>query len=74
VAAGSDHNASLVDELGLRDWLADRFAVTGTPEECVERIRQIAGYGATNLMFTQLVPDQLGMLARLGAEVLPKLT
>jgi 5,10-methylenetetrahydromethanopterin reductase len=73
VAAGSDHNAALVDDLGLRTWLAHRFAVTGTPEECVDRIREIAGYGATNLLFTQLVPDQLDLLARLGADVLEQL-
>jgi len=72
-AAGSDRNAALVDELGLRDWLAHRFAITGTPAECVDRIREVAEYGATNMLFTQLVPDQLGMLGRLGAEVLPRL-
>jgi 5,10-methylenetetrahydromethanopterin reductase len=73
VAAGSERNAALVDELGLRTWLAHRFAITGTPRDCVERIREVAGYGATNLLFTQLVPDQLDLLGRLGAEVLDKL-
>lgn len=73
VAAGSDHNAELVDELGLRTWLADRFAITGTPRDCVARIEEVAGYGATNLMFTQIVPDQLDLLGRLGADVLAKL-
>ncbi|HVX19972.1 MAG TPA: LLM class flavin-dependent oxidoreductase [Acidimicrobiales bacterium] len=72
VADGSAHNADLVDRCGLRDWLAQRFAVTGPPEACVDRLREIAGYGATNLLFTQLVPDQIGFLRRLGTEVLPK--
>ncbi len=72
VADGSAHNADLVDRYGLRDWLAERFAVTGPPEACVDRLRQIAGYGATNLLFTQLVPDQIGFLRRLGTDVLPK--
>lgn len=73
-AAGSAHNASLVDELGLREWLAARFAVTGTAADCVARLRDIAGYGATNLLFTQLVPDQLDLLRRLGTDVLDPLS
>jgi len=72
VADGSAHNAELVDRYGLREWLGQRFAVTGPPEACVDRLRQIAGYGATNLLFTQLVPDQIGFLRQLGTEVLPK--
>lgn len=74
VAAGSAHNAALVDDLGLRDWLASRFCVTGTAAQCAERIAEIAGYGATSLLVTQLVPDQLELLGRLGRDVLPRLT
>jgi 5,10-methylenetetrahydromethanopterin reductase len=66
-------NGALVDELGLREWLAQRFAITGTPQDCVERIREIAGYGATNLLFTQLVPDQLDFMHRLRELVLDPL-
>lgn len=66
-------NGKLVDELGLRDWLARRFAITGSPEHCVERIREVAGYGATNLLVTQLVPDQIAFLHRLREQVLDPL-
>jgi 5,10-methylenetetrahydromethanopterin reductase len=62
-------NGKLVDELGLRDWLAERFAITGTPEHCVDRVREVAGYGATNL----LVPDQIEFLQRLRERVLDPL-
>lgn len=66
-------NGTLIGELGLRDWLARRFAITGSPEHCVERIREVAGYGATNLLVTQLVPDQIEFMHRLREEVLDPL-
>jgi 5,10-methylenetetrahydromethanopterin reductase len=63
-------NGALVDTYGLRQWLGERFAVTGPPAHCVERLREIISYGATNLIFTQLVPDQIGFMQKLRAEVL----
>ena len=73
VAHGSELNAGLVDKYGLREWLGRRFAITGTPEACRDRIREVAGYGATNLIFTQLVPDQVGFVRQLGTDVLAHL-
>jgi 5,10-methylenetetrahydromethanopterin reductase len=71
--ADANPNGALVDQLGLRDWLARRFAITGSPAHCVERIREVAGYGATNLLVTQLVPDQVGFLHRFREQVLDPL-
>lgn len=70
---GGDTNARLVEELGLTDWLAERFAVTGPPGRCVERLEEIASYGATNLLLTQLVPDPLATMRRWDKEVFARL-
>jgi 5,10-methylenetetrahydromethanopterin reductase len=71
--ATDNPNGRLVDEVGLRDWLARRFAITGSPEHCVDRIREAASYGATNLIVTQLVPDQIEFMHRLREQVLDPL-
>ena len=39
-------NRVLIDELGLRDYLADRFAVAGTVADCVEKLGQAIQAGA----------------------------
>ena len=39
---GDTRNAAISDEFGVTDYLADRFAVVGTPEECRAKVSQIA--------------------------------
>lgn len=39
-------NRGLIRELGLLDYLADRFAIAGTAEECVAKIEAAAEAGA----------------------------
>lgn len=70
---GLGRNAALVEELGLIDWLAERFLVTGPPAHCVERLQEIASFGATNLLLTQLVPDPLAAMRQWGDEIFPAL-
>lgn len=67
----SGANAALVEELGLTDWLAERFAITGPPELCAERIQEIASMGASNLLLTQLVPDPLAEMRRWSRDLFP---
>ncbi len=43
-------NAQLVEELGLTEYLADRFTITGSPAEMQERITQLADLGITKLL------------------------
>ncbi|MDA1128298.1 MAG: LLM class flavin-dependent oxidoreductase [Chloroflexi bacterium] len=47
--SGETRNAALSDELGLTDFLADRFAVTGPPDECLEKTRTIRDAGVDSL-------------------------
>lgn len=70
---GEGRNAALVEELGLTDWLAERFLVTGPAGRCVERLQEIASFGATNLLLTQLVPDPLAAMRQWDEEIFPAL-
>ncbi|MDO8531760.1 MAG: LLM class flavin-dependent oxidoreductase [Dehalococcoidia bacterium] len=66
-------NVRLVEELGLTDYLADRFSVAGTPEEFADRVQELASWGARQLWFTMPLPDKLGFLNTVGARVIPRL-
>jgi 5,10-methylenetetrahydromethanopterin reductase len=50
-------NAALTDRWGLTDFLVDRFAFAGTPEDCVGQIRRAMDAGARQFMITGIVPD-----------------
>lgn len=52
------NNAALVDEYGLRDYLADRFAIVGTPEECRKRLEDLGNMGVTGLRINNALPDR----------------
>jgi 5,10-methylenetetrahydromethanopterin reductase len=43
-------NARLIDELGLTGFLAERFAIAGTPDEVRDRVRELARFGVTRLI------------------------
>ena len=67
---GRTRNALLSDELGLTDYLADRFAVVGTPEECREKVRSIAAAGVDTLLITAIGPQPSEIIRRFGEEVM----
>jgi 5,10-methylenetetrahydromethanopterin reductase len=68
-ADGANH--ALTDELGLTDYLADRFGVVGTPEQCVARIRALGEVGVDGVIFGVFGRDPLGLVRRFGEDVLP---
>jgi 5,10-methylenetetrahydromethanopterin reductase len=55
---GTTLNAALSDELGLTDYLAERFAVVGTPEDCAATIEQLRRKGISQILLTAIVPDR----------------
>ncbi len=67
------HNGALVEKYDLYEFLGRRFSVCGPPDLMVERFREIAAAGATNLIVTQLVPDRMAFMRRLSEEVFPAL-
>jgi 5,10-methylenetetrahydromethanopterin reductase len=64
-------NADLVEELGLVEFLAARSVIAGPPERRIERIREVAAAGATNLIVSQFVDDQLAFMDEFAAEITP---
>lgn len=72
--AGVDSfNARLVEALGLTDYLARRFALAGTPQECIEQARAVAATGVRGLMLTIVTPDAHKTIRDLGEQVMPAL-
>jgi 5,10-methylenetetrahydromethanopterin reductase len=68
-----DADARLVDELGLFDYLARRFAIYGTPEQCLEQLRAARDAGLQRVMFTVSLASDPGRTVELfGERVLPK--
>ena len=67
-----DADARLVDELGLFDYLAGRFAVYGTPEQCLDQLRAARSAGLKRVMFTvSVASDPAGTVELFGEHVLP---
>lgn len=70
---GRTPNVALVDELGLAEFLAERFAVVGTPEDCREKLRSIQRAGISQVVFTGVAPDPERLIRRLGEDVIAHL-
>lgn len=67
---GQTRNAVLSDELGLTDYLADRFAVVGTPDECRQKVRSIEQAGVETLLITAIGPQPGEIIRRFGEEII----
>ncbi len=63
------HNAALTDRWGLTDFLVDRFAIAGTPDECVAQIRRAMAAGARQFITTSFVPDPRAFIRRRAQQV-----
>jgi alkanesulfonate monooxygenase SsuD/methylene tetrahydromethanopterin reductase-like flavin-dependent oxidoreductase (luciferase family) len=66
----SDGLDRLYGFVGLAGRLAP-VAVAGTPEDCVQGLREVAAAGAQMIMLNPL-HDELGQMERLAAEVVPE--
>src|ERR1700733_3171241 len=69
--ATAQANAALVEELGLVDFLAARSVIAGPPDRCVERIAEVVAAGATNLIISQFVDDQIGFMRNFARDIMP---
>ena len=70
--ATAAHNAALVEELGLVDFLAPLGTVAGPPERLVERLDEVIRGGARNLILSQFVEDEIAFMRLLGNDILPR--
>jgi alkanesulfonate monooxygenase SsuD/methylene tetrahydromethanopterin reductase-like flavin-dependent oxidoreductase (luciferase family) len=64
-------NARLIEELGLVDYLADRFAVAGTPAECVAKLGAAVDAGARQFWMSVHFDDKERFLRDWAARVAP---
>jgi 5,10-methylenetetrahydromethanopterin reductase len=62
-------NAGLTDRFGLTEFLVDRFAIAGTPADCVAQIRRAMAAGARQFVITGFVPDAHAFMRRWAHEV-----
>lgn len=70
VAPGSA-NCRLIEELGLVDYLADRFAVAGTPADCIARLRAAIDAGARQFWMSVHFDDKRRFLHDWATRVMP---
>jgi len=66
-------NAALVDDPAFLRYLAERFAIVGPPEVCVERLREIEAAGVPNVLFGFGGANRRPLFRALGEQVLPHL-
>jgi 5,10-methylenetetrahydromethanopterin reductase len=64
-------NAGLTERWGLTEFLADRFAFAGTPDDCTAQIRRAMAAGAHQFVITGFVPDPSAFVRRWMREVAP---
>jgi len=55
----------------ITDYILDRFTITGTPEDCVKRIKEIESYGVKNIMIDPPSQDFDESLELFAKEVMP---
>lgn len=65
-------NAQLTDEYGMTDYLADRFAITGTVGDFIERCEQLHELGVRKIRLSVAGHDHVRLLRVIGDEVLPR--
>lgn len=70
VAPGSA-NCRLIEELGLVDYLAERFAVAGTPADCIAGLRAAIDAGARQFWMSVHFDDKRRFLHDWAARVMP---
>ena len=68
---GESPNARLMRDPALLAYMADRFAVVGTAEECAARIQAIRAAGIHQFLFSGFVEARAELLETLGTTVFP---
>ena len=69
---GESPNAKLMSDLKLLSYMADRFAVVGTPEACAARIMDIRAAGIHQILFTGFVENRRDLIETLGRDAFPR--
>jgi len=64
-------NCRLIEELGLVDYLADRFAFAGTPAECIKKLERAVQAGARRFWISIHFDDKLRFIRDWAEQVMP---
>jgi 5,10-methylenetetrahydromethanopterin reductase len=64
-------NGRLIQELGLVDYLAERFAAVGTPEDCVRKLERAAEAGARQFWMSVHFDDKFRFMRDWASKVMP---
>lgn len=65
-------HARLVDELGLKTYLADRFAIAGTTQDCIGQIERAVTAGVQKIFLGPITGDPARVLRTFAQEILPQ--
>ncbi len=69
---GRTGNYELVQQLGLADFLVDRFTVAGAPEDCRRKLEALRAIGVRQVHFSiSASPDREASVRLLGESVIP---
>src|SRR5699024_4310504 len=71
-ASSRTANVELLDELGLTDFIYDRFALIGSGARVREQLLALERIGIDGISFTGAVQDKATFIDRMGAEVLAR--
>jgi 5,10-methylenetetrahydromethanopterin reductase len=66
-------NARLVSESGLESYLAGRYAIVGTPEGCLMRLRELEQMGVRKIWLNVHFNDKIGFMKKWSREVMAKI-
>jgi 5,10-methylenetetrahydromethanopterin reductase len=67
----SEDNANLVDRLGLRDYVIERFGIAGDPDEVTQRIRTLHERGIDNFWMSVHAGDKGRVVRLMRDHVMP---
>jgi 5,10-methylenetetrahydromethanopterin reductase len=65
-------NATLVRQSGLESYLADRYAIVGTPEDCLATLQRMESYGVKKIWLNVHFDDKLGFIKSWSKEVMAR--
>ncbi|MBI3092280.1 MAG: LLM class flavin-dependent oxidoreductase [Candidatus Tectomicrobia bacterium] len=65
-------NVQLVQRLGLEDYLAERFGIVGTPDDCLRQIERALNAGANQLWMSIYFPHRQSFMERWGREIIAR--
>jgi len=65
-------NGRLSDRAEVTSYLAERFAIAGTPDDCVAQVERARRAGADQLLLTAITPDPRRFIERWSTEVMPR--